>query len=158
MMLKSEKEETKRLYNSGRNKTDFPFYRNEAPHRDTDNYYSHLIDLIMLEPRHFKIHKWKSIRFRESCILKAKVCCLVYQIQNVEDEINSSKEHSLVVILLISFEIISNFVQISQVKFTDCLFYYTANPSALHFSNPARLLRFSYSLLFTCIWDSSSPC
>ena len=65
--------------------------------------------------------------------------------------------------LLISFEIMSNFVQISRVKFTDCLFYYTANPSALvpktlHFSNPARLLRFSYSLLFSCIWDPSSPC
>ena len=33
--------------------------------------------------------------------------------------------------LLISFEIMSNFVQISQVKFTGRLFYYTANPSAL---------------------------
>ena len=50
--------------------------------------------------------------------------------------------------MLISFEIMSNLVQISQVKFTDRLFYYTANASALvsttlHFSNPARLLRFS---------------
>ena len=64
--------------------------------------------------------------------------------------------------LLISFEIMLNFAQISRFKFTGCLFYYTANPSALvpttfHFSNPGRILRFSYSLLFSCIWDPSVP-
>ena len=65
--------------------------------------------------------------------------------------------------LSISFEIMSSFVQISRVKYTDRLYYYTANPTALvsttlHFSNPALLLRFSYSLMFSCIWDPSSLC
>ena len=65
--------------------------------------------------------------------------------------------------MLISSEIMLSFAENSRFNFTECLFYYAANPSALvpatpHFSNSARLLRLSDSLLFSYIWDPSSPC
>ena len=66
-------------------------------------------------------------------------------------------------ILLISFEIMLNFAQNSRFKFTDWLFYCITTPSpsfhaTFHISNPECLLRFSYRLLFSCIWDPSSLC
>ena len=65
--------------------------------------------------------------------------------------------------LLISFEIMLNFVQNSRFKFTDCLFYCIATPSLLV---SGQLLYFGswvfvevpYSFLFSCIWDPSSLC
>ena len=83
----------------------------------------------------------------------------------VSFKVNLNNFRSLLILggVLISFEIMLNFAQISRFKFTDCLFYYAANPSALvpatpRFSNSARLLRLSDSLLFSYIWDPSSPC
>ena len=65
--------------------------------------------------------------------------------------------------MLISFEIMLNFAQNSGFKFSDCLFFCITTPpssfpATFHFSNLKCLLRFSYRLLFSCIWDPSSLC
>ena len=81
---------------------------------------------------------------------------IAYKYDNGDSfKVNLNDFRSLLILggVLISFEIMLNSAQISRFKFADCLFYYAANPSALvpatlHILNPARLLRFSYSLLF----------
>ena len=93
------------------------------------------------------------------------VYCLKYD-NGVSLKVNMNNLRSLLILggVLISFEIMLNFAQISRFKFNDRLFKHTANPSALlptilhFFSNPALSLRFSYRMLFSCIWDPSSPC
>ena len=80
-------------------------------------------------------------------------------------KVNLNNLRSLLILggVLISFEIMINFARNSRFKFSDCLFYCITTPSPLfpatsHISNLKCLLRFSYRLLFSCIWDPGSPC
>ena len=66
--------------------------------------------------------------------------------------------------LLICFEIMLNFfprihdLNLVTVCFTALQLLPSSFPATFHISNLECLLRFSDSLLFSCIWDPSSPC
>ena len=81
------------------------------------------------------------------------VYCLKYD-NGVSLKVNMNNLRSLLILggVLISFEIMLNFAQISRFKFNDRLFKYTANPSALlptilHFF---RILHFHWGSPIAC--------